>query len=134
MLAATERAGVAVTNPRQQNGIWRTPTRDCGLPLRESGTFQALTSVGADDAQPPLALCGGSDGVYRSADGRTWTLASPAEFSDQVSLPPNWLFAPGEHQITVRYDDARLTGSPSCCPRSTVGLPSTAPRSRRSCR
>lgn len=105
-LAATERAGIAVANPRQEGGAWRTPTRDCGLPLRQNGTFQALQTVAANDATPPLALCGGPDGVFRSSDGRTWRLASPSEFTDEVSLPPNWLFAPGEHEITVRYDDA----------------------------
>lgn len=106
VLAATERAGVAVANPRQENGTWRVPTRDCGLPLRQNGTFQVLETVAANDANPPLALCGGPDGVFRSSDGRTWKLASPAEFTDEVSLPPNWLFAPGDHEITVRYDDA----------------------------
>jgi hypothetical protein len=106
VLAATERAGVAVANPRQDGGAWRTPTRDCGLPLRQNGTFQTLNTVGASDSSPPLALCGGPDGVFRSADGRIWKLASPAEFTDEVSLPPNWLFAPGDHAITVTYDDA----------------------------
>ncbi|GAA1974920.1 baseplate J/gp47 family protein [Microbacterium pumilum] len=106
VLAATERAGVAVANPRQDGGSWRTPTRDCGLPLRQNGTFQALFTVASNDASPPLALCGGPDGVFRSADGRTWRLASPAAFGDEVSLPPNWLFAPGSHEITVAYDDA----------------------------
>ena len=106
VLAATERAGVAVANPRQDGGSWRTPTRDCGLPLRQNGTFQALFTVAANDVNPPLALCGGPDGVFRSSDGRTWRLASPATFDDEVSLPPNWLFAPGAHEITVEYDDA----------------------------
>jgi hypothetical protein len=106
VLAATERAGVAVANPRQEGGTWRTPTRDCGLPLRQNGTFQVLATVAANDSNPPLALCGGPDGVFRSADGRTWKLASQAAFTDEVSLPPNWLFAPGDHAITVTYDDA----------------------------
>ncbi|MGC5224699.1 baseplate J/gp47 family protein [Micromonospora sp. DT81.3] len=106
VLAATERAGIAVANPRQDGGSWRTPTRDCGLPLRQDGTFQALFTIAANDARPPLALCGGPDGVFRSADGRTWRLASPSAFGDEVSLPPNWLFAPGAHEITVEYDDA----------------------------
>ncbi|WP_194410453.1 baseplate J/gp47 family protein [Microbacterium cremeum] len=106
ILAATERAGIAVANPRQESGTWRTPTRDCGLPLRESGAFQALYSVAAGDTVPPLALAGGPDGVFRSGDGRGWRLASPGEFTDEVSLPPNWLFAPGVHEIEVEYGDA----------------------------
>lgn len=105
-IAATERAGITVANPRQADGEWRRPTRDCGLPLRESGAFQPLSSVATDDAQPPLVLSGGPSGVFRSHDGRSWRLASPAEFTDEVSLPPNWLFAPGEHELTVEYDDA----------------------------
>jgi hypothetical protein len=106
VLAATERGGVAVADPRQGGGGWRTPARDCGLPLRQNGTFQALFTVAANAANPPLALCGGPEGVFRSGDGRTWRLASPASFDDEVSLPPNWLFAPGAHEITVEYDDA----------------------------
>ena len=30
-----------------------------------------------------------------------------SEFTERVSLPRTWLFAPGEHKLTVRYDDAR---------------------------
>ncbi|MCR2815097.1 putative baseplate assembly protein [Microbacterium jiangjiandongii] len=106
VLAATERAGVAVANPRQDGGAWRTPTRDCGLPLRQDGTFQALFTVAANESSPPLALCGGPDGIFHSSDGRTWGLASRATFDSEVSLPPDWLFAPGAHEITVGYDDA----------------------------
>lgn len=106
VLAATERAGVTVANPRQANGVWRTPTRDCGLPLRETGAFQALRSVAAGDAVPPLVLTGGPAGLFRSSDGRTWRPAAPAELSDEVALPPNWLFAPGAHEIDVGYGDA----------------------------
>lgn len=107
VLAATERAGVTVVNPRQEGGAWRIATRDCGLPLRETGAFQSLFSVAAFDLQPPLALVGGPDGLFRSTDGRTWKSASSAEFGDEVSLPPNWLFAPGQHELTVEYGDAR---------------------------
>ena len=52
-------------------------------------------------------LSGCVGGVYQSADGRTWTAASQASFTERVSLPRTWLFAPSQHQLTVRYDDAR---------------------------
>ncbi len=106
VLAATDRAGITVASPTG-DGAWRMPTRDCGLPLRESGVFQPLAGVGANVRGSTLALCGGPEGVFRSTDGRSWRNTSPAEFTDEVSLPPNWLFAPGTHEITVEYDHAR---------------------------
>ena len=107
VLAATERAGVAVANPRQEGGAWRTPTRDCGLPLRESGAFQPLSCTRRGRRRrPPLALAGGPHGVFRSTDGRAWTPAAPAEFTDEVSLPAQLAVRPEQHSVTVGYGDA----------------------------
>ncbi|MFN8073811.1 MAG: baseplate J/gp47 family protein [Kineosporiaceae bacterium] len=105
VLAATSRAGVTVTSPRQQNGAWRSPTVESGLPQHDKGGFLPVTSVSVDAA--PVAVAGGPRGVFRSTNGRTWERVSASEFSERVPLPPTWLFVGGAHELTVRYDDAR---------------------------
>ena len=77
---------------------------DSGLPLQEVGRFRPIFAVSAD-GQRLLAGCVG--GVWASTDGRTWTHASDNVFTDRVALPRTWMFAPGVHELTVVYDDAR---------------------------
>jgi hypothetical protein len=49
-----------------------------------------------------VVLAGGKTGVYRSRDGgQNYKLCSRKVFLDKVTLPPNWLFCSGEHDIEV---------------------------------
>lgn len=101
--AATARSAI-VTADIATEGRWTPSAVDSGLPLREVGRFRPLSAVAARDG---LVLTGCAAGVYGSRDGRAWSLASGAVFTERVALPRTWLFAPGAHTITVRYDDAR---------------------------
>ncbi len=105
VVAATDRAGVAVADAFGRDA-WRVPLVECGLPLRETGRgFEPVRSAAVGST--PLVLAGGPRGVYRSADGRTWSLASSPVFTERVTLPPSWLFIGGEHELSVVYDESR---------------------------
>jgi hypothetical protein len=103
IFAATAKAAISVGDTSREGAPWRPSPVDCGLPLREVGRFQPLLAVAAAGK---LLLSGCVGGVYASSDGRTWEHASQREFSERISLPRTWLFAPGEHQLTVRYENA----------------------------
>jgi hypothetical protein len=102
VFAATAKAAISAGDTSREDAPWRPSAVDCGLPLREVGRFQPLLAVAAAGK---LLLAGCVGGVYASSDGRNWEHASPREFSERISLPRTWLFAPGEHQLTVRYED-----------------------------
>lgn len=103
VLAATARRGVTVSAPQTDGGTWRAPAIDCGLPpLEQGGAFEPVQAVAVDPG--PLALAGGAQGLFRSADGRAWAPASPSVFHEQVALPPTWLFVSGDHELDVVHD------------------------------
>ena len=104
VFAATARAAVSMADTSKPESPWRSAAVDSGLPLREVGRFQPVLTVAAAGGS---VLSGCVGGVYESADGRTWSAASKASFTERVSLPRTWLFAPSAHKLTVRYDDAR---------------------------
>ena len=104
VFAATAKAGVSIGDTSAADAAWRPSAVDCGLPLRQVGRFEPVLAVGSS---ADLRLAGCVGGVFATRDGQRWTHASPREFSERLSLPRTWLFAPGEHELTVRYDDAR---------------------------
>lgn len=104
LFAATARSAVCVADTSKPDAPWRAAAVDSGLPLRDVGRFQPVLTVSAAGG---TVLAGCVGGVYESADGRTWSAASRSTFTERVSLPRTWLFAPSAHTLTVRYDDAR---------------------------
>ena len=113
IFAASYITGVLRLDPRAENPRWEAPKVDCGLPLREVGRFSPVLSVAAAPDGKTI-LAGGPRGIYRNvaageaeyAEGLAWTPQSKSEFTDQVTLPPTWLFCSADHQIDVRGEDA----------------------------
>jgi hypothetical protein len=104
VFAASAKSAVTLGDTAREGVPWRASAVDCGLPLREVGRFQPLFAVASAGN---LLLAGCVGGVYSTSDARRWAHASQQVFNEKVSLPRTWLFAPGEHELTVRYDDAR---------------------------
>jgi Baseplate J-like protein len=105
--AATHHGGVVrldVTKPSQQ---WEGVGLDSGLPLRDPGRFLFLhVNDVATDMQGRVVLVGGAEGTYRSLDaGANYESACTSEFRETVTLPDAWLFASGEHELTVVSED-----------------------------
>ncbi len=119
VLAASHRSGVLRLDPNKTNPGWEAPDVASGLPLRDQRARLMIVSTIAANPTGTLALAGvvGSDertdgaGVYRAADQgadyATWkfALCSTSRFTDKVTLPEMWLFASGEHEITVVSED-----------------------------
>jgi Baseplate J-like protein len=108
--AATHHGGVLRLDSRSASSAWRGVRLTSGLPLNRDaepaaapGEREGLARVVAVAADPVTGrvLAGGPLGIFRSDDrGEVYVPVSIRE-SDQVTLPPTWLFVPGEHELTV---------------------------------
>lgn len=110
VLAATHHGGVLVLDPTQAQGgtDWRSSQLTSGLPLRdrENFLFQPVVAIAAA-RDGSLAMAGTAQGVFLTADtGTTFVTCSQVVFSDEVTLPPTWLFVSGQHDVTTVEADA----------------------------
>ena len=101
-LAASYRLGVLRLNSDLHNPEWETlNASECGLPLRDVGKLETIDAV-AGAVNSNIIMAGGILGVYRSLDsGLHYAKCSRHEFSDEVRIPPNWLFYSGTHEIEI---------------------------------
>jgi len=62
------------------------------------------TVVTDPEGKHVMAAC--VQGIYRSENkGINYEFCSGSEFSDEVTLPKNWLFCSSEHEIEVVSED-----------------------------
>ena len=102
VLAATYDAGVLWLEERATGQNWHTAGIDCGLPQSSrEHPFDRVDAL-ATDVNSKTLLVGGRAGTFRSLDGgEHFDNVSRKVFTDRVTLPPNWLFCSGEHEIEV---------------------------------
>ncbi|SEN41001.1 putative baseplate assembly protein [Nitrosomonas marina] len=102
VLAASYRLGVLRLNSDLHNPEWETlSASECGLPLRDVGKLETIDTV-AGAVSSNVIMAGSLLGVYRSLDsGLHYAKCSQHEFSDEVRIPPNWLFYSGTHEIEI---------------------------------
>ena len=127
VFVASHRGGVMRLNPNVQDPVWERPNINSGLPLRaldEGRLFAPVLTLATDPRQelllagvgqvgrdnpdegaienPGLYLCA-RNAVAEQAPYVDWTFThvSAATFTDRVTLPENWLFVSGTHDITV---------------------------------
>lgn len=105
VFAASRNRGVLSLDIDKEDPSWTTPDVNCGLPLRDISRLQPVlqidTSVHSD-----ILMAAGEQGVFKSDDaGQTFQRSSMHEFSEQLSLPKNWLFCSGTHEIDVISDN-----------------------------
>jgi hypothetical protein len=110
ILAATFDGGVLRLEKRGDQESWQAPDVGCGLPpASREHPFQRVDALAADPLRN-IILTGGKVGVYRSRDaGKSYSPCSQNTFDDKVTLPPNWLFCSGEHDIEVVTEDEKGT-------------------------
>lgn len=100
--AASDRSGVLRLDLTEQQPSWNAPSVNCGLPLQTKAELGRLLPVDTVAVKNACLMAGGNKGVYRSGDaGVNYANASAKVFEDKVSLPNNWLFCSGEHNIQV---------------------------------
>ena len=95
-------ARVVWLDKRSDQESWNVPEVGCGLPqASREHPFQRVDAL-ATDPKRNLILAGSKSGVHRSLDGgKKYYLSSRKTFLDKVTLPPNWLFCSGQHEIEV---------------------------------
>ena len=110
ILAATYDAGVLWMERRSDQESWQAPSIGCGLPqASREHPLERVDSLAVDPVGSML-LTGGKSGVFRSRDGgQRYSSCSQKIFADRVTLPPNWLFCSGEHDIDVVTEDEKGT-------------------------
>lgn len=104
--AASRRGGVMTLDVDIHAPNWQSPSvASSGLPLRELKKFESVDAVACAAGSRPLMVAG-PKGVLRSTDmARGFTSCSGREFTDQVTLPPTWLFCSGAHELTMVMED-----------------------------
>lgn len=103
VLAASYRYGVLRLNSDIPDAGWEIlNASECGLPLsRDLGKLETIDAVAAN-VNSNMIMAGGIVGVYCSSDeGMHYSKCSHTEFMDEISIPVDWLFYSGEHQIEV---------------------------------
>ncbi len=105
VFAGTHRRGVVQLDARGGSQPWIKPDVNSGLPLRDQGRFQIVSSV-ACDPNGQWVMASGVSGVFRSRDGGvTYQTCSTNEFAEAVTIPDTWLFVSGEHDLSVVSED-----------------------------
>jgi hypothetical protein len=115
--AATQQVGVMRLDSSLANPVWFEPTVDSGLPPRDlQGNLMPVRSI-AIDPGATMIMAGGPVGVRRTNDEGDaptepprkgsepkYESCSESEFSEEVTLPPTWLFVCGQNELTVTAD------------------------------
>jgi len=106
IFAGTYDAGVVSLEERSERNSWQAPDVGCGLPAAsKQHLFRRMDALAAAPRSSVL-LAGTKSGIYRTNDeGKTFQFCSSKVFTDKVTLPPNWLFCSGEHEIEVVSED-----------------------------
>ncbi len=100
--AATHRGGILRLESGQPTAEWQGLELEAGLPVREQRFLFAELKDLATSSEGDLVMAAGEEGVYRSEDGGvTYQTACRKEFSEAVTLPESWLFASGEHELSI---------------------------------
>jgi len=108
ILAATFDGGVLWLDRRNEQESWHVPDLNCGLPQSSrEHPFERVDALAADPLREVL-MTGGKSGAYRSKNGgQQYEFCSRKVFTDKVTLPPNWLFCSGEHELEVVTESER---------------------------
>jgi hypothetical protein len=110
ILAGTYDAGVLWLDRRSDQESWNAPDINCGLPqVSREHPLERVDALAADPRCNVL-LTGGQSGVYNSRDGgQHYESCSLKVFTDKITLPANWLFCSGEHEIEVVSENEKGT-------------------------
>lgn len=105
--AASQSGGVLNLALGVGTPAWARPDVNCGLPQRDRGRFEPVTSLsGMGSGEETMVLAAGPHGVHRSLDlGGTWHRCSKRVVDDVVTAHETWLFCSGEHRVEVVRSD-----------------------------
>ena len=104
VLAASQNAGVLRWEPGAATSGWRSPSVNCGLPLRDRTRFEPVEAIAA--AADGRALAGTIRGVYLETTVDQYAPVANRENAETVTIPPTWLLCSGEHDVEVVREGA----------------------------
>jgi len=104
-LAGSYDAGVLWTDTVGDELAWTRPDLRCGLPLRDKARLFEPVHGLAVSPRESLILAGGPGGLVGGNTPEAYLPRAGRETTDQVTLPPNWLFCAGTHALDVRRED-----------------------------
>ncbi len=118
VFAASRRAGVLRLDTSDTSPAWQPsdmirsglPTEQITGAGRVNTQFQRIETVATSPAgDTSIIMMGGSTGVYISRDGGdAYTPARDKTSIDNVTLPDNWLFVSGDHDIQVSEENETI--------------------------
>ena len=106
VFSASEKHGILVMDMDKKNLKWTKLTRDGKLDM------EAISRLGEPkqvvcNPETNLIMVAGKKGVFLSKDqAKTFENCSRSYYSDEITLPKNWLFCSSEHEITVEMENA----------------------------
>ncbi|MEZ0387100.1 MAG: putative baseplate assembly protein, partial [Verrucomicrobium sp.] len=105
VFAASHRGGVLLLPPAPAGTTprWEAPDVNCGLPNRDKPRFEKVEAI-ASRPGGEMLLAAGPRGIFRRAASGRFINVSNRSFTDQVTLPPAWLFCSGVHDLTLTHD------------------------------
>jgi hypothetical protein len=103
--AASLRLGVLALDTGEKQPRWRASDINCGLPAAEVGRLQPVEVVASNAAGAWLLAAPLNRGVYRSSDGgASFIPCSSRKFTEEVTVPDNWILCSGQHDIKVERE------------------------------
>jgi hypothetical protein len=101
-LAGSYEGGVLWTDTKGESLTWTRPDLRSGLPLRERPRLFAPVRGITVSPRRSLILAGGPAGLVAGQTPEAYEPRAGREITDEVTLPPNWLFCAGPHALEVR--------------------------------
>lgn len=107
VFSGSHNSGVLQLDSGSSDASWRRVSIDSGLPFRNrDNIFEPITALEADPKKKdPFLMAGGPKGVFTSKNTLDFEISSKKEYSEKVTIPPNWLFCSAPHSITVEIED-----------------------------
>lgn len=104
--AASLRLGVLSLDVSKKKAAWQASDINCGLPAAEVSSLEPVEVVASSPNGSWLLAAPLEKGVYRSSDGgKSFKPCSSRKFSEEVTVPDNWILCSGQHDITVVSED-----------------------------
>ncbi len=104
VFSASENHGILVMDMDKKIPEWIKVTRDNKLDLEAVSRLGEPKQIVADQKNN-LIMVAGEKGVFFSKDkAKTFENCSKSYYSDEITLPKNWLFCSSEHEIEVELE------------------------------
>lgn len=104
VFAGTQFQGVTLLDAAVADPAWKVPGVESRLPIKALSIFEEIPAV-ATDPSGTWRMAATRRGIYRArGEADAYEPCSDPTFTDRVTLPANWLFCAGNHEIEVVHE------------------------------